>query len=100
VQLQAALSEFRGAQVVGISADDVATTRELHASLGLDFMLLSDPALAAIDAWGVRHDDESFAVPAVFIVDTDGQVAFRAFSESMIERVTVSALVEQLDALR
>ena len=45
----------RNCKIIGISVDPVDKNREMSDKLGLEFALLSDPALEAIDAYGVRH---------------------------------------------
>ena len=66
--------------------------------VGLDFVIVAtDPTLAAIDAWEVRHDGEEMAVPATFIVAPDGTVRWRYVGESMTDRPSSEGLLQFFD---
>jgi peroxiredoxin len=90
--------------VLAISVDPVATSLELAGKTGIEFPLLSDPNLEAIDAYGVRHDGGgmggvSIARPAVFVLDREGNVAWKDLTENWRVRVRPDQVLEQLKRL-
>ena len=103
--MQAHLREIRArdAEVVAISVDPPERSRELAAAHAIEFPILSDPQLEAIDAFGVRHVggglEGDIARPAVFVVDRSGAVAWRELTENWRVRVrpaTILAVLERL----
>lgn len=54
--------------------------------LELDFRVLSDPELTAIDAFGLRHAGGGpwgdIARPATFVIDPQGNVVWRDLTEN------------------
>jgi len=58
----------------------------MAADLELEFPVLSDPELTAIDAFGVRHTGGGpwgdIARPATFIIDRGGNVVWRDLTEN------------------
>jgi peroxiredoxin len=77
------------AQVIGISVDNVEPLRVFAEQLGLrDAMLLSDfePKGAVARAYGVYSEAPwGMAGRAVFVVDRDGVVRYRALTETPLE---------------
>jgi peroxiredoxin len=69
------LSEFTdsGAQVLGISMDDLETQKKFAESLKLPFPLLADPEGTVAKAYGVAN--EGHANRVTFVIGTDGKVA-------------------------
>ena len=73
-------SEFRkrNVEVIGISKDSVASHQKFAEKHGLDFILLSDPELAAIQAYGVWQEKKLYGkvsmgvVRTTFIIDENG----------------------------
>jgi peroxiredoxin Q/BCP len=67
-------AEFQaaGAQVLGISKDDLETQKKFHASLTLPFPLLADPEGKAAKAFGV--DKGEYADRVTFVIGKDGLV--------------------------
>ena len=85
--LQSRYDEFQkhGVTVLAISADPVETNAEVVKNLGLEFRVLSDPQLTAINAFGLRdpgsgEDGKDIARPATFIVDEHGVVCWRSLT--------------------
>ena len=104
--LQSRLQEIRelDAEVLGISTDTTPKNQNLADSAMIEFPLLSDTELAAIDAFGVRHvgasmEGTDIARPAVFIVGRDGQIAWRGLTDNWRIRVRAEMVLEQLRAL-
>ena len=79
----AAYAEFekRGVAVIGISKDSVASHVKFAEKYGLPFILLSDPELEAITAYGVWQEKKMCGkvgmgvVRTTFIVDESGNIA-------------------------
>jgi peroxiredoxin len=100
--LQSRIDEIRAldAEVLAIAVDPVEKNREVVESNGLGFHVLSDPELAAIDAFGLRHVggglDGDIARPGVFIIDREGRIAWRDLTENWRIRVRPEEIVERL----
>ena len=79
----AAYAEFekRGVTVIGISKDSVASHIKFAEKYSLPFILLSDPALEAIGAYGVWQEKKMCGkvgmgvVRTTFIIDENGNIA-------------------------
>ena len=77
-----AFEEFRqlGAVVIGISKDSVASHKRFAEKHGLPFLLLSDPELTAIQAYGVWQEKKMCGkvsmgvVRTTFIINQDGVI--------------------------
>ena len=66
-----------GAEVVGISKDDVSSHDAFKAKHNLDFTLLSDPkgvTIKAYGAWGKKMFGNEGILRKTFIIDPDGMV--------------------------
>lgn len=70
----------RGVEVVGISRDGIASHVKFAEKYGLPFILLSDPELVAIQAYGVWQEKKMCGkvsmgvVRTTFIIDENGNV--------------------------
>ncbi|MCI9317589.1 MAG: thioredoxin-dependent thiol peroxidase [Oscillospiraceae bacterium] len=66
--------------VIGISRDSVASHQKFAEKHGLPFILLSDPELAAIQAYGVWQEKKLYGkvsmgvVRSTFIIDENGMI--------------------------
>ena len=73
-----------GMELVSISTDDVATAAGLKEKLSLTFPLLSDSDGSIAKSYGVyleqKRSGGTFAEPAVFIIDQDGEIAYYTIS--------------------
>lgn len=75
-------SEFarRGIVVIGVSKDSVESHRKFAEKYGLPFILLADPELQAIKAYGVWQEKKLYGrvsfgvVRTTFVIDGDGIV--------------------------
>src|SRR5262249_11836225 len=81
--LQSRMTEFgaAGVRVIAISPDTLEQNRAVVERFGLEFPILSDPKLAAVDAFGVRHagagmEGNDISRPATFIAD-DGLIRWK-----------------------
>ena len=68
----------RGIEVIGVSKDSVASHAKFAEKYGLPFILLSDPELIAIQAYGVWQEKKLYGktsmgvVRSTFIIDENG----------------------------
>ena len=77
-----AYEEFRGknVEVIGISKDSVASHVKFAEKYNLPFVLLSDPELQAIQAYGVWQEKKLYGkvsmgvVRTTFIIDEEGKI--------------------------
>lgn len=77
-----AYQEFRkiNAVVIGISKDSVASHQKFAEKYGLPFILLSDPELTAIQAYGVWQEKKLYGkvsmgvVRSTFVIDENGMI--------------------------
>ena len=82
------LPQFRekGAVVVGVSKDSVASHKKFQEKFGLPFTLLSDPELKAIQAYGVWQEKNMYGkktmgvVRSTYLIDEKG-VIVKAFGK-------------------
>ena len=82
------LPQFRekGAAVVGVSKDSVASHKKFQEKFGLPFTLLSDPELKVIQAYGVWQEKNMYGkktmgvVRSTYLIDEKG-VIVKAFGK-------------------
>ena len=71
----------RGVEVIGISKDSVSSHANFAQKFGLPFILLADPELKAIKAYGVWQEKKNYGkttmgvVRTTFIIDENGVIA-------------------------
>ncbi len=103
--MQSRLDEIRSADadVLAICVDSVEENAGVVEKLNLDFPILSDPELEVGDAYDLRHEDalpgRDVTRPAVFILDREGVVQWRALTENWRVRVRPEQIIEQLLAM-
>ena len=77
-----AYPEFQksGAVVIGVSKDSAASHQKFAGKYGLPFLLLSDPELAAIQAYGVWQEKKNYGktsmgvVRSTFVIEENGMI--------------------------
>jgi peroxiredoxin Q/BCP len=73
--------EERGAVVLGVSPDDVASHQKFKSKYSLPFTLLADPQHEVADAYGAwgerKYAGKSYmgVIRSTFVIDPDGKVA-------------------------
>ena len=73
--------ESKGIKVIGVSKDSVASHKKFAEKFNLPFILLSDPELLAINAYGVWQEKKMCGkvsmgvVRTTFIIDENGNIA-------------------------
>ena len=76
----------KGAVVLGISKDSVASHKKFEEKYGLPFTILSDPELVAIQAYDVWQEKKNYGktymgvVRTTYLIDEEGKIA-RAFDK-------------------
>ena len=76
----------KGAVVVGISKDSVASHKKFEEKYGLPFTILSDPELKVIQAYGVWKEKMNYGkismgvVRTTYLIDESGKIA-KAFDK-------------------
>jgi len=102
------LDAFReaGAEVVGASVDSpyshlawVGTPRTRGGPGAVRFPLLADLTKQVSRDWGVLDEESGTALPALFLVDPDGRVAYQAVHDLGVGR-SVDETLRVLHALR
>ena len=74
--------ENRGIVVIGISKDSVGSHQRFASKYSLPFVLLSDPNLEAINAYGVLQEKNMYGkktfgvVRTTFIIDENGNIEY------------------------
>jgi thioredoxin-dependent peroxiredoxin len=80
--------ERKGAVVVGVSPDSVATHEKWQAKEKLGFLLLSDPDHEAAEAYGVWGEKTLYGkksmgiIRSTFVIDAAGRIASAAYKVS------------------
>ena len=87
-----------GASIIAVSSETPEEGMELSERLGLTLTLACDTDFAVMEAYGVRHAGEDFAVPAVFVMDRGGTIRYRYIGESMIDRPNSEELLNIVGA--
>ena len=76
----------KGAVVLGISKDSVASHKKFEEKYGLPFTILSDPELVAIQAYDVWQEKKNYGktymgvVRSTYLIDEDGKIV-KAFDK-------------------
>ena len=76
----------KGAVILGISKDSVASHKKFEEKYGLPFTLLADPGLAAIQAYDVWQEKKNYGktymgvVRSTYLIDENGKIV-KAFDK-------------------
>jgi hypothetical protein len=91
-----------GTRITAVSVDSVGQQAAILDMLDLPFPLLTDPdRSSAIEPFGVAdpRDPREIAVPAMILVDTDGNETFRFVSRDYADRIPEDEVLEKVRAL-
>lgn len=80
--------------LVAISADTREDSAEFIEEEGISVLLLADPQLTAIKAYGVAMAGQEIAVPATFVVGQDKTIRWRYIGENMTDRPSEKEVLE------
>lgn len=105
--MQSRLEDIRraDAEIVAVCVDSIEQNAKLIEDLELDFPILSDSDLTAIDLYDVRHEqgntfaEQDIARPAVFVLDREGIVRWRELTDNYRVRVRPETILNQLAAI-
>ncbi len=96
----------RGYALAALSYDPAEAQTAFATKQGLDYILLSDPKSATIEAWGLRdpqYPAGNFAYgvpkPAIFVVDARGVVRGKLAEDGYKVRPPVAAVLALVDGL-
>ena len=76
----------KGAVVLGVSKDSVASHKKFEEKYGLPFTILADPELVAIQAYGVWQEKKNYGktymgvVRSTYLIDENGKIV-KAFEK-------------------
>ena len=104
--MQSRLEEIHDAdaEVLAISVDSADRNQRLALEQQIDFPLLADPQLSAIDAYHLRHPNGNptgtdIARPAIFILDRQGVIQWQWLTDNWRVRARPETILKQLAAL-
>ena len=93
----------RGARVIAVVVDPVATNAELARAAGLEFPILSDPDLRTTDAYGLRHreahDGHDIARSASILIDASGTVRWTHVATNVRMRPSPAVILAAIDSI-
>jgi peroxiredoxin Q/BCP len=94
--------EERGAVVLGVSGDAVASHKEFATSLGIKFPLLADADFAVAKKYGVYvpSTEGGYAARSVFVVDLEGKVRWAERDFLPPKTLEGGKLLQELDLIR
>lgn len=93
----------KGAVVIGVSKDSVASHKKFEEKYGLPFTLLSDPELSCIQAYGVWQEKKNYGkvsmgvVRTTYLIDEEG-VIVKAFGKVKAEE-NPARMLEELQGI-
>ena len=102
LQLQRDAFTRRDTEIVAVVVDPVEQNAQVVRDLGLDYRILSDPQLTAIDAYGLRHDatgEPPMAHPASFLIDANGTIRWRNIADNYRLRPRPETILAAIDRL-
>jgi peroxiredoxin len=101
------LSEYDGAEVVGISTDSPFVLDEFRSVHEFDFPLLSDHDAEVSHQYGAKYDDnftpmnlDRISKRAAFVVDGEGQIRYREVLENAGKQPDLDRVKEVVASLR
>ncbi len=87
------------AEVIAISVDTIAETKQTVENEGLEFPVLSDQEMEAISAYNVvNQENRNVARPATFIIESDRTIAWVSL-DTVNERVPIAKILMELGKL-
>ncbi|MFQ6102025.1 MAG: redoxin domain-containing protein [Anaerolineae bacterium] len=91
------LFQEAGAEVVALAVNSVTSVDGARQVVGAAYPMLADPAHQVAEAYGVYNLlGDGLAAPAVFVIDTDGHIAWSRVGWSPTDRPSVWTILEHL----
>ena len=89
--------QAEGAELIAVSADPIATVNSTQQTLQITYLLLSDEKTKTIEAYNVVDpSDIEVARPAVYIVNQDGNIAWKYLDTKGDQRIGAEPILTQL----
>ena len=89
--------QAEGAELIAISADPITTVNSTQQTLQIAYILLSDKETKTIAAYNVVDPSEiEVARPAVYIVNQDGNIAWKYLDAKSGKRIGPEPILTQL----
>ena len=85
-------------QIVAISVDPLEDAQRLSEKLKIPFLLLSDPDMDVISAYGVMDKENDTAVPSVFVINQQGNIIWKHVGEAIFLRPTSKKIIQEISA--
>ena len=79
--------EEKGAVILGVSRDSVASHKRFEEKQGLSFTLLSDPELKVIQAYDVWKENKNYGKVSMGVVRTTSQIHEKAMNVKAFDKV-------------
>ena len=99
MELQSNYESFQSAkvEVVALAVNSIGAVDGLRQSLGIPYPMLADLDHRVSEDYGV-YDllGDGLAAPAVFIIDTDGQVVWSYIGKNASDRLSADKILGQL----
>jgi peroxiredoxin Q/BCP len=89
-----------GAEIIAISVDNTAKSREMAEKLKLTFPVLSDTDHKVIDAYDLYNAEGKIAKPALFVIDKRGVVRWVFLNEDYRIRAVDDSVLDELKKLK
>lgn len=86
----------KGAVIIGVSKDSVASHKRFEEKYGLPFLLLSDPDLSCIQAYDVWQEKKNYGKVSMGVVRTTYLINEEGMIEKVFGRVKAEANPEQM----
>ena len=86
----------KNVEVIGISKDSVASHAKFSEKHGLDFVLLSDPEMIAIQAYGVWQEKKLYGKVSMGVVRTTYVIDEKGFIEKVMPKVKPDTNAEEI----
>lgn len=101
MELQNSYQEFqsRGVEILAISTDSLEDTAGIVAGIGIEFPVLYNTEGDVPRAYGVfNHFGDGLATGSVFLVDLDGNVAWKSIYSGVYDLITSAEILAAIDS--
>lgn len=99
MELQGSYAAFQnaGAEIVALAVAPLASVDGARQVTHAEFPMLSDANHKVAEAYGVYNLlGDGYAAPSVFIIDTDGRIAWRRISQNATSRPAAQRILQRL----
>ena len=86
-----------GGEVIALAVAPVTSVNATQQATGATYPLLADPAHRVAEAYGVYNLlGDGLAAPSVFVIETDGHIAWSHVGQHPGDRPSAQTILEQL----